>query len=146
MGAKLRGLWRAFAVRICSHVHPAVHGRSSRSVAPSWRWLDIRASLQRGSAALPPSPSLSLPQTCALLGWNKVRPPRCGVCLAGYACRPFASAACCQPGPLAYRFLSCFFDIAAEGEDCASAASAQKLQVLVMPPCGPRVVVGASGG
>ena len=32
MGAKLRGLWRAFAVRICSHVYPAVHGRSSRSL------------------------------------------------------------------------------------------------------------------
>ena len=33
--------------------------------------LDIRASLQRGSAALPPAPSLSLPQTCALLASDR---------------------------------------------------------------------------
>jgi len=184
MGAKLRGLWRAFAVRICSHVYPAVHGRSSRSLhkrlgrccalaagqcvrsfcgssgalfnlasmepalsspakkrrrtvleAAAEGSLDIRASLQRGSAALPPTPSLSLPQTCALLGWNKSDLLAVESAWQGMPADPSPLLLAANLALLPTDFCRAF-DIAAEGEDCASAASAQKLQVLVVAALG----------
>ena len=93
--------------------------------------LDIRASLQRGSAALPPAPSLSLPQTCALRGWNKSDLLAVESAWQGMPADPSPLLLAANLALLPTDFCRAF-DIAAEGEDCASAASAQKLQVLVV--------------
>ena len=102
-------------------------------VAPSWRWQprDPWTFVPRGSAALPPAPSLSLPQTCALLGWNKSDLLAVESAWQGMPADPSPLLLAANLALLPTDFCRAF-DIAAEGEDCASAASAQKLQVLVV--------------